>query len=162
MYSAALNQFSAYLSDIFNEDILEDIELIISDTSLNKTERSTLINARVGQGKFRVRVIDHWQCCALTGFSDTRLLVASHIKPWRRSDNRERLDSYNGLLLLPNLDKVFDLGFVTFEEAGDIKISETLENTELLGISKDMRIQLTGAHQGYMDFHREYVFEKRF
>ena len=160
MYSAALNHFSAYLSDLSGEDILEDIESVIGDASLERTEKSTLINARVGQGKFRTQLIDYWKGCALTGFSDTRLLVASHIKPWKKSDNRERLDSFNGLLLIPNLDKVFDLGFITFEETGSIKISGMLENTEQLGIPKDMRVKLTDAHQEYMNFHREYVFEK--
>ena len=64
---------------------------------------------------------------ALTGFTDTRFLVASHIKPWKDANNKERLDSFNGLLLMPNLDKVFDLGFITFKENGKIVISDYLE-----------------------------------
>ena len=58
--------------------------------------------------------------------------------------------------------KVFDLGFITFEETGSIKISGMLENTEQLGIPKDMRVKLTDAHQEYMNFHREHVFEKHY
>ncbi|TCK18719.1 HNH endonuclease [Thiogranum longum] len=162
MYSAALNQYEAYLDDTSGETIQEDIEDVLSNDSLEKTEKLTQINARVGQGKFRQQLIDQWKGCALTGFSDTRFLVASHIKPWRASDNQERLDCFNGLLLLPNLDKVFDLGFITFMECGGIKISEMLENKPLLGISADMHIELGDAHQAYMAFHREYVFEKRY
>ena len=56
------------------------------------------------------------------------LLVASHIKPWRDADNIERLDQYNGFLLLPNLDKVFDLGFITFRATGEIIVSKQIES----------------------------------
>jgi len=161
MYSAALNQYAAYLDDVFSETLQEDIEKVYNNEALEKTEKSMLINARVGQGMFRQKLIEKWRGCALTGFSDTRFLVASHIKPWRDSDNRERLDSFNGLLLLPNLDKVFDLGFITFRPHGDIEISGMLEDETLLGVSKRMRIQLGDAHQEYMEFHREHVFEKR-
>ncbi|MEE9396449.1 MAG: HNH endonuclease [Methylococcales bacterium] len=161
MYGAALSQYATYLDDVSGETIQEDIESVINNDTLDNTEKSTLVNARVGQGGFRQQLIDHWQGCALTGFNDTRFLVASHIKPWRESDNRERLDGYNGLLLLPNLDKVFDLGFVTFKATGDIRISKMLENKALLGLSKDMQIRLSDAHQDYMEFHREHVFEKR-
>lgn len=161
MYSAALNQYAAYLEDVYSETLQEDIEEVFNDAVLEKTEKSMLINARVGQGEFRQKLIDKWHGCALTGFRDTRFLVASHIKPWRASDNRERLDSFNGLLLLPNLDKVFDLGFITFRQRGEIEISRMLEDESLLGVSKDMRIQLDDAHQEYMEFHREYVYEKR-
>jgi predicted restriction endonuclease len=66
--------------------------------------------------------------------------VASHIKPWRASDNTERLDTYNGLLLLPNLDKAFDLGFITFTERGRIIVSNQLEESGKLGIDSGMRI----------------------
>lgn len=162
MYSAALNQYAAYLDDVLSESLQEDIEKLLTNDVLDKTEKTTLISARVGQGKFRDGVIDQWRGCALTGFSDTRFLVASHIKPWRNSDNRERLDRFNGLLLLPNLDKVFDLGFITFRPHGGIEISRRLENERLLGISKNMHIQLDEAHQDYMEFHREHVYEKRF
>ena len=48
--------------------------------------------------------------CAVTGLDLPLLLRASHIKPWRDSDNRERLDPYNGLLLSPSYDAAFDWG----------------------------------------------------
>ena len=48
----------------------------------------------------------------MSGITSTWILIASHIKPWRVSNNNERLDVYNGLLLLPNLDKLFDKGYI--------------------------------------------------
>jgi predicted restriction endonuclease len=161
MYSNALNHYEKYLEDVYQEDIKDDIENILDDKAIGKTEKSQLISARLGQGKFRSYQINHWQCCALTGYSDTRFLVASHIKPWRDADNSERLDRYNGLLLLPNLDKVFDLGFITFNSTGEIIISKHLESFKTLGLSQDMKLDLQEAHLNYMSYHRDVVFEKR-
>ncbi|MDZ7737331.1 MAG: HNH endonuclease [Gammaproteobacteria bacterium] len=95
----------------------------------------------------------------MTAYKDTRMLVASHIKPWREADNRERLDVYNGVLLLPNLDKAFDWGFISFTEYGHILISEELEDHKTVGVKEDMRLTMKGPHQDYMAYHREYVFK---
>ena len=160
MYSSALNAYAGYLADITAEDIQEDITDVLDDPTIDKTEKATLVNARVGQGKFRQLLIDQWQGCALTGFSNTRLLVASHIKPWKSSNNQERLDPFNGLLLLPNLDKVFDLGYITFAVAGEIMISKELENAALLGVKPGMVIKIGDGHREYIEYHREIVFEK--
>jgi len=160
MYSSALNAFAGYLADITAEDIQEDITALLGDPTIDKTEKATLVNARVGQGKFRQLLIDQWQGCALTGFSDSRFLVASHIKPWRNSSNQERLDPFNGLLLLPNLDKVFDLGYISFAVDGDIMISSELEKPAMLGVKPDMVIKFDEGHRDYLTYHREIVFEK--
>ena len=160
MYSAAMKQYAAYLEDISDETLQEDIEEVINCAGTNKTEKSALISARVGQGKYRSDLIDYWQRCAVTGFSNVRFLIASHIKPWRESENQERLDPFNGLLLLPNLDKVFDLGFITFTEKGKIIVSEHLEDTENIGVTRDMSIAIENEHQAYMKFHRNVMFER--
>ena len=160
MYSAAMKQCAAYLADISDETLQEDIEEVIKSADINKTEKSALISARIGQGKYRSELIDYWECCALTGFSNVRFLIASHIKPWRKSVNQERLDPFNGLLLLPNLDKVFDLGFITFTEKGKIIVSEHLDDTENIGVTRDMSIALENEHQEYMKFHRDVMFER--
>lgn len=160
MYSAAINQYAAYLSDLSNEEVQEDIEEVFHNSEINKTEKTALVNARVGQGKYRRDLIEHWGCCALTGFTNVRFLIASHIKPWRESANQERLDPYNGLLLLPNLDKVFDLGFVTFDKKGKIIVSDHLDDADKIGVSLDMSLALTNEHQEYIKFHRDVVFER--
>ena len=71
------------------------------------------------------------------------------------------MDVYNGILLLPNLDKAFDLGYITFEFSSAIRISDHIENTVTLGIVTDMRIRLERPHQEYLAYHREAVFERR-
>jgi predicted restriction endonuclease len=161
MYSSALKAYAEYLADVGAEELQSDITALLEDAAVEKTQKVMLINARLGQGKFRQLLIDQWQGCALTGFGDTRFLVASHIKPWKSSNNQERVDPFNGLLLLPNLDKVFDLGYISFTVDGEILISDQLEETDLLGVKKNMRLNLLDRHQDYMGYHRENVFETR-
>lgn len=160
IYSYALKAFIDYRRRESSDELEKDISDILKDRSISATEKTSYISARVGQGKYRSKLITYWGKCALTGYSDVRLLVASHIKPWRDSDNKERLDPYNGLLLLPNLDKAFHLGYISFTEKGVIKTSEFIESPRKLGISKKMKIETVSQHQDYLAYHREHVFEK--
>jgi len=161
MYSAALNSYQKFLSITCQTDIAEDIQTIISDKATDETQKSILVNARIGQGKYRESLLTYWKTCALTGYRSKEFLVASHIKPWKVSDNNERLDKYNGLLLLANLDKAFDLGFITFDEAGKIIVSDFIEQPEILGIHNKMSVDLIEPHQVYMDYHRNNVYERK-
>jgi hypothetical protein len=132
--------------------------------ALTPTEKLALVKARRGQGKFREDLVRYWDCCALTECSHLRLLVASHIKPWKPSDNRERLDPFNGLLLSPNLDRAFDRGLITFEDSGKIRISRLLptKDRKALGIHSALRLRKRSTrHFQYLKFHREEVFEKK-
>lgn len=133
--------------------------------NLPKTEREAIVQSRLGQGKFRTQLIDYWSRCAVTGCEEIRVLRASHIKPWRVSDTSERLDVYNGLLLTPNLDVLFDIGLISFNDNGRIITNPSLTNESMyqLGLQSDMRIQeslLTERHQEYLYYHRMYVFKK--
>lgn len=161
MYSAALSQFYQYIADVGSTALQEDIDQILADNTLPATERYAQISTRIGQGKFREALISYWGGCAVSGYPYCRFLVASHIKPWSKSSNPERLDSFNGLLLLPNLDKIFDLGYITFEESGAIRVSEAIERPSLLGISRDLKIDLKENHQEYMTYHREQKYEQQ-
>ncbi|MEG3057297.1 MAG: HNH endonuclease signature motif containing protein [Methanoculleus sp.] len=106
---------------------VEDIrEFERANKSLSSTERESLILSRIGQGEFRSGLISYWKRCAVTGCDSIALLRASHIKPWRDSDNAERLDAYNGLLLAPNLDSAFDKGYISFDDSGEMLISGEL------------------------------------
>ncbi|WP_368931023.1 HNH endonuclease [Achromobacter xylosoxidans] len=160
MYSAALSQFAAYLASNSSDDVQLDLEQIINDPTTTMTEKTALIKSRIGQGIFREKVLRHWTCCAVTGLSDTNLLVASHIKPWKKSTNGERLDPWNGLLLSPNLDKVFDKGYITFEVNGIIRLSPLLAGAAKLGITPSMKIALKPEHEKYMAHHREKEFKR--
>lgn len=158
MYNSALNKYAEYLAEGFDNDIETDIDEILSQDAVSDTEKRNLIKVRIGQGTFRQKLISYWKGCAVTGYKDAELLVASHIKPWRAASNSERLDHFNGLLLLPTIDKAFDAGLITFSEPGEIVISPMLEDAKLLGISTNMSVRLNSHHQSYLQFHREWVF----
>ena len=87
------------------------------------------------------------------------LLVASHIKPWAYSDNKERLDPFNGLLLLPNIDKGFDTGYISFDNTGKIIISKDLGDYRLFGINKEMQINIKDGNIPYFEYHRTHVYK---
>ncbi|MES2841287.1 MAG: HNH endonuclease [Pseudomonadota bacterium] len=158
MYSSALNKFTEYLAEGHGTDAASDIDAILEDDGLSKTERVDLVMSRIGQGAFRQKLLTYWQACAVTGYRDTGLLVASHIKPWRDCTSAERLNPYNGLLLTPNLDKAFDSGLVTFTKKGPIALSPLLTEPGKLGITASMRVELTAQHEPFMSFHRDAVF----
>jgi predicted restriction endonuclease len=71
-------------------------------------------------GLFRHRVAELEPACRVTGLERQQFLVASHIKPWRACDNRERLSGANGLLLSPHVDKLFDRHWISFDAGGEL------------------------------------------
>jgi len=135
--------------------LAEDLEAI-ANSSHTRTEKRRLIQTRLGQGLFRMRVMRQWQFCPVTGCKHSLLLRASHIKPWRDSTNRERLDGFNGLLLAPNVDAAFDRGLLSFDERGRILFSPRLPLSEArrLGIARSVRLKLSARHLPYLAEHR--------
>jgi hypothetical protein len=139
------------------------IEVAI-DTSatIPETERTALVQARRGQGIFRdnVRSIEH--ACRITRVERMEHLIASHIQPWRDSSNEGRLDGENGLLLTPTADHLFDKGFISFENAGQLIVSPVADSVSLkrMGIDRDARANVGAFSEGqrrYLEFHRENV-----
>ena len=161
MYSSAIKKFAEYLAAGYAGDVETDIDAILDDTAVTATERHDLVKCRIGQGTFRQKLIALWKACAVTGYADIGLLVASHIKPWRNSTNAERLNPFNGLLLTPNLDRVFDAGLITFRPDGLIELSPLLSNPMQLGVQTGMRLALASEHEHFMTFHRTAVFRSK-
>ena len=71
-----------------------------------------LVEARIGQGYFRDQILNRMNYCIITGAKN--ILEASHIKPWTKSNDEEKIDCYNGIMLSPNCHKLFDKGFFVF------------------------------------------------
>ena len=127
------------------------------------TEAERLVVRRVGQDIFRRGLLEYWDGrCAITGLDVPDLLRASHIKPWADCDtDAERLDVYNGLLLAPHLDAVFDSGFITIAEDGSVLLSDALPSgaRATLGLDGLLKIdRLHRAHERYMPWHRSEIF----
>ncbi|HIF9263909.1 TPA: HNH endonuclease [Photobacterium damselae] len=121
------------------------------------------VKTRIGQTIYRQKLLDYWNNkCAVTGLSITPLLMASHIKPWCVSNDEERLDKYNGLLLNPTLDKLFDQGYITFQNNGMIEISPLISDSmESLDINPNLSIKFEDEHNKYLQYHREHIFKKK-
>ena len=144
-------------------DIDELKECLVSETDPEKrTEIETLIKARQGQGSFRQKLLKLYPICPLTDLDVQSLLIASHIKPWSVCNNNERLDPFNGLMLAPNIDALFDKGLITFDPDGTIKISPKIdsENQKRLGIAPDMKLKIRPESEKYFEYHRNHVFQK--
>ena len=146
-----------------SESLVDDIFEIAQSEDITETQRKSLIATRLGQGKFRTKLDNRWNNkCAVTGITTRLLLRASHIKPWRNSDNKEKLDPNNGLLLSANIDALFDKGLVTFLDTGEMKISKALEETTVIKMKlpENIKRKLNDSEKGFLKHHRDYIFKK--
>lgn len=141
------------------------VEQILTDTKMAETEKQAIVMARRGQGLFRSRVAQIERRCRLTGVSNPEYLRASHTKPWRDASNDERLDGENGFLLTPDADLLFDRGFISFKNNGDVLVSPVADRSSmsLMGIPSSMLENVgrfSAGQSQYLDFHRDMVFLK--
>lgn len=129
------------------------------------TEAERLVVQRVGQDLFRGALLDYWGgACCITGLAIPELLRASHIKPWACCDSdEERLDVFNGLLLAPHLDALFDGGWISVDNSGFVRYSSLLTDATLeqLGLPPVLEVGgVCSGHLPYLAYHREVVFKE--
>lgn len=127
------------------------------------TEAERLVVQRVGQNLFRSALLDYWQGrCCITGLDMPVLLRASHIKPWAAcTSDDERLDVFNGLLLAPHLDALFDAGLMTVDEGGSVSLSSSISAAARarLAVLQPLRVDgLRPEHLRYLKHHQEVVW----
>lgn len=132
-------------------------------TDIGPTQKQQLVQARRGQGIFKSNVRLNEKKCRITGVQDARLLIASHIKPWAYSSDKEKLDGCNGLLLSPHVDRLFDKGLISFGNDGSILVSPKLDQAVLADWSID-KAKNVGAFKPeqcvYLEYHRSKRFKK--
>jgi predicted restriction endonuclease len=136
---------------------------VLQSKTLAETTRKALIKARIGQGLFRRNVASIEHQCRITGVSYPAHLFASHIKPWRESTNDERLNGENGFLLTPSIDHLFDRGFISFEDNGELIVSDVAhkESVRRMGIDTDHVVRVGRFSEGqkfFLTHHRRAVF----
>jgi len=144
-------------------DIDADIRAVVHDASLAETTRDALIKARRGQGRFRQGLVTRWNAaCAVTGCKQVELLRASHMKPWSVSTNDDRLDPCNGLLLVANIDALFDRGLVSFNADGSMLTSDLLhkETIGLLNLPMPLLEPLNSSELHFLAHHRSMWFRQ--
>lgn len=157
------SEFIFRIEELSSEiDILKEVQEHSAEyKTLDKTEREQIIASRLGQGKFRKEVIRLWGSCSITGLQNISLLRASHIKPWKDSNNQERLNPFNGLLLTPNFDFLFDSGYITFSENGKVILSNKLSSSarKILNVNDNLRLrQIFPENKDYLKFHNQAIF----
>jgi hypothetical protein len=129
------------------------------------TEKIVKQKIRVGQNSFRNDLLKSLKKCPITQIDEKRLLIASHIKPWIHSDNEERLNPYNGFLLSPLYDKLFDkgIGLITFTSEKEILISKKLSNENIKRLivnNGDYIADLPiNGREEFLEYHKKYIFQ---
>lgn len=158
--------FVDYKDDIVKYDYpgAAEAEQRIENSNISPRKKETLIQARIGQGEYRRKLIEDCQYCPFTLVNDERLLIASHIKPWAKSDDAEKVDYKNGFALTPTYDKLFDGGFITFNDDKSVIVSPWISpmNQKRLSIYNGMKVpklQLDDKREAYLEYHREYVYK---
>lgn len=142
------------------KEYIEDMESLLNKFK-DETEKETTVKTRVGQGLFKNKLLSKSCECKLCRLNIKELLIASHCKPWKVCNNKERLDVNNGMLLCPTHDALFDKGLITFDDEGNIKISDKINENqfELLNINKNMKIDINEKQLDYIAYHREVIFK---
>ncbi len=142
------------------QEDLATVEEIFMRTDIGETQKTQIINSRRGQGVFKAQVRQIEKSCRVTKVSNPRHLIASHIKPWSKSNDAEKISGYNGLLLAPHIDHLFDKGFISFENNGNLIISKQVDH-ELLhqwAIDKAINVGTFRPEQKlFLDYHRDVV-----
>lgn len=127
-----------------------------------ETDGLGLVTTRIGHQALKEALHKYWNGCSVTGYQNRALLIASHIVPWSENKN-SRLDPFNGLLLTPNLDALFDKGLISFNEHGEILISRELDpriDYEVLGLNHSLKLRkIEHQHLPYLKWHKENKFK---
>jgi putative restriction endonuclease len=138
------------------------VQKSIESSLIEETTRSALVHARRGQGLFRKKVLEFERQCRVTTVDNPSHLVASHIKPWRESSNEERLSAGNGLMLTPSVDHLFDRGFISFEDSGELIVSSNVDRVSLRKMAVDPEVRpnvgkFNQDQKHFLNYHREEV-----
>ncbi|MEP3420103.1 MAG: HNH endonuclease [Erythrobacter sp.] len=136
-------------------------EALQGRTDIGATQKSQLVSARRGQGIFKANVRLNETGCRVTGVTDPRFLIASHIKPWRVCSDQEKLDGCNGLLLSPHVDKLFDNGFISFTDEGEILKSDKLPTSvwEAWKLDQPQAVPFSADQQLFLSYHRANILK---
>jgi len=155
--------FVDYFGEVTHPDIIQaEIDKIKLVPSTEK--QIQLTKSRIGQGEYRRKLILDCPFCPITMVTDERILIASHIKPWRFSTNEERLDPLNGFMLTPTFDCLFDSGFLSFTDDKRTILSPHLSKMvySKIGISDSKlitRLPILGR-EAYLDYHRKNILKR--
>lgn len=133
------------------------------------TSSAVTVKVRRGQAFFRKSVLASYDgTCCMSGLKVRRLLVASHIKPWR-ADTANRLNPRNGLCLSALHDRAYDLGYLSVRPDHTIVVSTEL-HADTSPLSIDSLVALDGQKirlpekfhpsADLLEWHHSHIFRK--
>lgn len=83
-----------------------------------------LISPRLGQGGFRIMVMDEYERkCAITGEKTLPVLEAAHIKPYSENGPHKVC---NGIFMRSDLHTLFDSGYLTLSSEFHVEVSRRI------------------------------------
>ena len=138
---------------------------VISEAGMSGIDRAVTTKSRgIAQRLFRGNLLRLWQgSCAVTSVQEPRVLRSSHIKPWADSSVQEKVDHFNGLLLVPNLDTLFNEGLISFRNDGQILVSSAWRKDDQRRMHITSDLHLRAVHREsfpYLEFHRDRKFKQ--
>ncbi|CAI1882814.1 HNH endonuclease [Serratia fonticola] len=150
----AAKMIASFISENVSIDFNKETAKVKEATGSTK---ETIIQARVGHGPYRDKLFKKWGGkCAVTGIALESMLTASHIVSWSISNDKEKVDPYNGFPLIPNLDRLFDRGMISFDDNGHL-----LHKTEFAGLLRDLKIPLDSKIDGLFEENKKYLTRHR-
>lgn len=166
--SGEIHYYFRLFVDYFGENHhtieIQHQEEAIEAENLPSEKKKQLVTARNGQGKYRKALLEECPYCPITIVADDRLLIASHIKPWVVSNDREKIDPKNGFMFTPTYDFLFDRGFITFSNDKKMSISPwlskmTCSRLNLIPEKRYDMLPIEGRTE-YLAYHRDNIFKK--
>ncbi|QDM17515.1 HNH endonuclease [Tardiphaga sp. vice278] len=142
-------------SQQFILDVLKQLDpIVFSDEDeiswVGPVDREAIVKVRIAQNGFRKKLEIRWGGgCAVTGSMLKETLRASHIVSWADGSSSEKTSPDNGLLLTASLDALFDRGYISFSDAGDVIISKMLSSEEMQmhNLNDGLRLRIPPAEK---------------
>ena len=159
------NKLYIYIKPSFYIDEREVEERIVVEDLL-AGNRQAAENRRRGQVQWRLSLLDIMPQCIITKVTEDRILEACHIKPHsvsiREGRNEELTDVNNGLIMTPTYHKLFDMGFISFNDNGTILISPFLSNMnkQRLNLVDNRQYRIPRECSEYLAYHRANVYNQ--
>ena len=159
----SLGNISENIENYEPDDIKKSIKMVMNVKGFD-IERTS--KQRVGQAIFRKNLIAQFENCKCRvdhcKIEKVEFLRASHILEWSKSDEYQKTDPNNGLLLCPMHDFLFDAHLITFNNDGKIIISKSIpeEYYDEFNISLDSKINVLPDNIVYLEEHRK-IFKER-
>ena len=134
--------------------------------NITEAERRSEINIRNGQEILKKLLMAEIGHCIITGITESVLLRASHIIPWKDScdDSLDCLNPENVLLLAVNYDALFDSGYISFDaETGSLikSVQISTDTVRKLGIDENAKIPIHSTGQArFLKWHSKHVLRR--